>query len=206
MPQFSFWAIHLILPGDPPQQESPPFTAKLNASRCPSWLPPAQVGLALVVPLSDLLDPNLPLQAFCFFGLLLYQLFVGVPNVLWLVKAPRGVVFALGRIGVPLAVPLAINVERALANTGLQKCNCYTKKKRRALLVRRALLIRQDAVVVQAPTRSDVGVQVLARLAISHIHLGHISLVWVLRRIFVLLPVIILLPPLLAPSPVACQA
>ena len=113
----------------PPQQESPPFTARLNASRCPSWLPPAQIGLALLVPLSDLLDPNLPLQAFVFFGLLLYQLFVGVPNVLWLVKAPRGVVFALGGIGVPLAVPLAINVERALANTGLQKCNCYTKKK-----------------------------------------------------------------------------
>ena len=125
MAQFSFWAI--------------PFTAKLNASRCP-WLLPAQIGLALVVPLSDLLDPNLALQAFVFFGLLLYQLFVHVPDIIWLVKAPRGVVLALGGIGVPLAVPLAIDVELALANTGLQKCNCYTKKKRRALLVRRALL------------------------------------------------------------------
>ena len=91
------------------------------------------------MPLSDLLDPNLALQAFVFFGLLLYQLFVHVPDIIWLVKTPRGVVLALGGIGVPLAVPLAIDVELALANTGLQKCNCYTKK-RRALLVRRALL------------------------------------------------------------------
>ena len=95
----------------PPEQESPPFTANLNASRRSS--PPAQIRLALVVPLLDLLDPNLPLQALVFFGLLLNQFLVGVPNILRLVIGPRGVMLALGGIGVPLALPLAIDVELA---------------------------------------------------------------------------------------------
>ncbi len=79
------------------------------------------------MPLFDLLDPNLSLQALVFFDLFFDNLLVGVPNILRFVVGARGVLAALGGIWIPFAAPLAIDVQAALVNTSLQSCNCYKK-------------------------------------------------------------------------------